>query len=58
LLQALEGRARALGYRMIRLETEKSLKEAQQLYRNSGYREVPRFNDELYAHHWFEKRLD
>jgi len=42
---------------MIRLETEKSLKEAQQLYRSCGYDEVPRFNDELYAHHWFEKRL-
>jgi hypothetical protein len=31
--------------------------EAQQLYRSSGYREVPPFNDEHYAHHWFEKRL-
>jgi GNAT superfamily N-acetyltransferase len=58
LLTALEERARALRYRTIRLETEKSLKEAQQLYRSSGYVEVPRFNDELYAHHWFEKRLD
>jgi len=57
LLQALEAKAGSLGYRMIRLETEKSLKEAQQLYRSCGYDEVPRFNDELYAHHWFEKRL-
>jgi GNAT superfamily N-acetyltransferase len=57
LLQALEDRARAIGYRRIRLETEKSLTEAQRLYRSSGYFEVPRFNDELYAHHWFEKRL-
>ena len=57
MLQMLEERALALGYRKIRLETEKSLHEAQQLYRSSGYREVPRFNDELYAHHWFEKRL-
>ena len=57
LLQALETKAGSLGYRMIRLETEKSLKEAQQLYRSCGYDEVPRFNDELYAHHWFEKRL-
>jgi DNA-binding MarR family transcriptional regulator/GNAT superfamily N-acetyltransferase len=58
LLQELECRARALGYRTIRLETQKSLKEARQLYRSSGYREVPRFNDEPYAHHWFEKTLD
>ena len=57
LLQALEDRARELGYSKIRLETQKSLTEAQQLYRSSGYREVPAFNDELYAHHWFEKAL-
>jgi hypothetical protein len=42
---------------MMRLETEKALTEAQQLYRSSGYREVPRFNDELYAHYWFEKAI-
>jgi ribosomal protein S18 acetylase RimI-like enzyme len=58
LLAELEDRARALGYRRVRLETEKSLTEAQHLYRSSGYLEVPRFNDELYAHHWFEKTLD
>jgi GNAT superfamily N-acetyltransferase len=57
LLSDLEERARSLGYRKIRLETQKALTEAQQLYRSSGYREVPRFNDELYAHHWFEKPL-
>lgn len=57
MLRELEARARTLGYRMIRLETEKSLTEAQQLYRSYGYREVPRFNDEVYAHHWFEKDL-
>jgi len=39
------------------LETEKSLVEAQQLYRSEGYVEVAPFNDELYAHHWFEKPL-
>jgi len=57
LLAALEEKARALGYRKVRLETERSLTEAQQLYRSSGYVEVPSFNDELYAHHWFEKTL-
>ena len=58
LLQQLEERARGMGYRMVRLETQASLCEAQQLYRSSGYREVPRFNDEVYAHHWFEKSLE
>lgn len=57
LLAELEGRARSLGYCKVCLETEKSLKEAQRLYRSSGYVEVPRFNDERYAHHWFEKPL-
>lgn len=57
LLHELEERAGALGYGKVRLETEKSLTEAQQLYRSAGYVEVPPFNDELYAHHWFEKSL-
>ena len=41
----------------MRLETNQSLGEAINLYRSSGYREVEAFNDETYAHHWFEKRL-
>ena len=46
-----------LGLSTLRLETNSSLKEAQQLYRRSGYREVKPFNDEPYAHHWFEKSV-
>jgi DNA-binding MarR family transcriptional regulator/GNAT superfamily N-acetyltransferase len=57
LLGALEECARAMGYSIVRLETNKALTEAQQLYRSSGYREVRAFNDEPYAHHWFEKAL-
>lgn len=57
LLQALEDKARSLGYRTVCLETNKALTQAQQLYRSCGYREVAPFNDEPYAHHWFEKRL-
>jgi GNAT superfamily N-acetyltransferase len=57
LLKALEEKARSLGYSTVRLETERSLTEAQQLYRASGYVEVAPFNEELYAHHWFEKTL-
>jgi ribosomal protein S18 acetylase RimI-like enzyme len=57
LLSALEEQARLLGYSVVRLETNKTLVEAQQLYRSSGYGEVPPFNDEPYAHHWFEKAL-
>ena len=57
LLQELETRARRIGYSIICLETNKALHEAQNLYRSAGYVEVPPFNDEPYAHHWFQKRL-
>ena len=40
-----------------RLETNRTLTEAIALYRAAGYVEVEPFNDEPYAHHWFEKRL-
>jgi DNA-binding MarR family transcriptional regulator/GNAT superfamily N-acetyltransferase len=57
LLAELEGNAARNGSRMVRLETNKSLTEAIALYRSAGYVEVDPFNDEPYAHHWFEKRL-
>jgi DNA-binding MarR family transcriptional regulator/GNAT superfamily N-acetyltransferase len=57
LLDALEQTARQRGVRQLRLETNRTLKEAQALYRGNGYREVKAFNDEPYAHHWFEKTL-
>jgi DNA-binding MarR family transcriptional regulator/GNAT superfamily N-acetyltransferase len=57
LLVELERLAAEHGVRTLRLETNKSLVEAIALYRSSGWREVPAFNDERYAHHWFEKRL-
>jgi len=57
LLAELEVRACAHGVRALRLETNRGLGEAIGLYRAAGYREVPAFNDEPYAHHWFEKAL-
>ena len=57
LLATLEVEAQRFGLRTLRLETNRSLVEAQALYRSCGYREVPAFNDEPYAHHWFEKTL-
>jgi DNA-binding MarR family transcriptional regulator/ribosomal protein S18 acetylase RimI-like enzyme len=57
LLSELEQRVRERGGRAIRLETNRRLAEAISLYRSSGYVEVPPFNDEPYAHHWFEKQL-
>lgn len=58
LLAALERASADLGCGVIQLETNRALSEAIALYRSAGYREVAPFNDEVYAHHWFEKRLD
>jgi DNA-binding MarR family transcriptional regulator/GNAT superfamily N-acetyltransferase len=57
LLRELEHYAHASGAAVVRLETNRALREAIALYRRSGYVEVDRFSDEPYAHHWFEKRL-
>ena len=57
LLVELEAVARGSGVRALRLETNGSLTEAVSLYRSAGYREVPRFSAEPYAHHWFAKDL-
>jgi len=57
LLVELEARAREHGARSARMETNRSLTEAIRLYRSAGYAEVPPFNDEPYANHWFEKAL-
>jgi DNA-binding MarR family transcriptional regulator len=54
LLAELEARAAS---DVVRLETNGALTEAIALYRSAGYVEVPAFNAEPYAHHWFEKRL-
>jgi DNA-binding MarR family transcriptional regulator/N-acetylglutamate synthase-like GNAT family acetyltransferase len=57
LLADLERHASDRGAPAARLETNRSLTEAIALYRSAGYREVAAFNDEPYAHHWFEKLL-
>ena len=57
LLAAWSRRPGDAGATVVRLETNGSLTEAIALYRKTGYSEVDAFNDEPYAHHWFEKRL-
>ena len=57
LFAALETRARELGHERVRLDTNRSLHEAQAMYRANGYRAIPRYNDNPYANHWFEKAL-
>jgi DNA-binding MarR family transcriptional regulator/GNAT superfamily N-acetyltransferase len=55
MLEALEAQARELGLTTLRLETNRTLKEAIRLYRSAGFREVAAFSDDPYADHWFEK---
>ena len=57
LLADLESRAAGAGIGVLRLDTNRVLTEAIALYRSAGYREIPAYNDEPYAHHWFEKHL-
>lgn len=57
LMAELEVRARALSFGVLRLDTNSALPEAVALYRNAGWREIDRFNDDPYPDHFFEKTL-
>jgi DNA-binding MarR family transcriptional regulator/GNAT superfamily N-acetyltransferase len=57
LLAELEAHAARSGATIARLDTNRALVEAIAMYRSAGYEEVPAFNAEPFAHHWFEKRL-
>ena len=57
LLETLETCARRGGAQVARLETGAVLTEALALYTSTGWLEVPPFNDEPFADHWFEKAL-
>jgi DNA-binding MarR family transcriptional regulator len=57
LLEHLEACARAAGARVAHIETSGVLGEALALYQSAGWVEVPAFNDEPFADHWFEKTL-
>jgi DNA-binding MarR family transcriptional regulator/GNAT superfamily N-acetyltransferase len=57
LMEAAERAARELSIPVLRLDTNSALPEAGQLYRTSGWTEIPRFNDDPYPDLFFEKRL-
>jgi GNAT superfamily N-acetyltransferase len=57
LLDHLEGLARRSGASRVVLDTNEALVEAAAMYRSCGYREIERYNDNPYAHHWFAKAL-
>ena len=57
LLQALEAKAVDLGASRGVLDTNATLTSALALYRAAGWQEVPAYNDNLEATHWFAKDL-
>lgn len=57
ILDRLETGARSAGYVSIRLDTGDRLPAAIELYRSAGYREIPDYNGNPTASHWFEKPL-
>lgn len=57
LLGALEQEAVARHLNVVRLDTHAALTEAQAMYRACGYTPIPAYDDNVYASHWFEKRL-
>jgi DNA-binding MarR family transcriptional regulator/GNAT superfamily N-acetyltransferase len=57
LLRTLELTAREQGLVSLRLDTNRALPEAHALYRGEGFVEIAPFNEQPYAHFWFEKKL-
>lgn len=57
MLDALEEWAATLGSTTVRLDTSQYLHAAIKMYRRSGYAEIEPYNENPYAHLWFEKRL-
>jgi hypothetical protein len=56
-MAAVEDAAYQLCISVLRLDTNSALPEAIQLYRKTGWIEIPRFNDDPYPDVFFEKRL-
>ncbi|QOZ53679.1 helix-turn-helix domain-containing GNAT family N-acetyltransferase [Bradyrhizobium sp. CCBAU 53338] len=57
LMDVAEDAARSLGIALLRLDTNSALPEAGRLYRTTGWREIPRFNDDPYPDLFFEKQI-
>lgn len=57
LLAALEDEARALGYRVARLDTGPQQPHAERMYRQAGYEPIENFNANPFASFWGEKPI-
>jgi ribosomal protein S18 acetylase RimI-like enzyme len=49
--------ARGLGYRIVRLDSERKMEAALHLYRSSGFIEIPDYNGNRRAEVWMERTL-
>ena len=56
-MDRLEQLAAEAGFKLVRVDTNGALKEAQAMYAARGYRSIARYNDNPYAEHWFEKSV-
>ena len=57
LMAEVEATAKAQGITRLVLDTSRHLPKAFAFYQRHGWTEIPRYNDNPYAHHFFEKRL-
>jgi len=57
LLGALEGLARDVGYRRLRLDTGAHQPHARNLYERVGYQMIADYNGNPFASYWFEREL-
>jgi ribosomal protein S18 acetylase RimI-like enzyme len=57
LMEEMQEHAREHRLTRLRLDTRSDLVAARRLYARHGFVEVPAFNDDEYAEHWFEKVL-
>ena len=57
LLGAIEDFARDFGCQLVRLDTGDKQPASLNLFRSTGYVEVPNYNDNPFASYWMEKRL-
>lgn len=56
-MDLLEEKARREKFHYLRLDTNRTLEEARQMYLRRGYQEISRYNDNPYADYFFQKKL-
>lgn len=56
ILHYLEDLAVQAGMDVLRLDTHRALTQAREFYERQGYTEISAYNNNPYAHHWYEKR--